>query len=115
LVIRFGKGGLMTDEVVVQLVEEIRKLTVTANQVADSLVKLEAICIDAIRKQDEDRVEAKERQKKFDEDQEDFKKRQKKWDEQDWWLKNPWVQPRELAYFLLAVALAAMAIALARR
>jgi hypothetical protein len=63
-----------------------------------------------LRKQEEDRAENKERQKKFDEDHEEFRNRQKKWDDQDWWIRNPWVQPRELAYLLLAVALAATAI-----
>ena len=92
------------DRQITQLIEAIHKLTVSTEQVAASLAEM-------LRKQEEDRVEAKERQKIFDEDQEEFRKRQKKWDEQDWWFKNPWVQPRELAYLLLAVALAATAIA----
>jgi len=87
-----------------QLIEAIHKLTVTTEKVTASLAEM-------LQKQEADRAEAKERQKVFDADQDEFRKRQKKWDEQDWWIKNPWVQPRELAYLLLAVALAATAIA----
>lgn len=89
-----------------QLVEAVRRLTQSTDQVAVALVEM-------LRKQDEDRVENKERQKRFDEDQEEFKKRQKRWDEQDWWIRNPWVQPREIAHLFFAVALAASAIAAA--
>jgi hypothetical protein len=53
----------------------------------------------------------KERQKEWEADRDDFRTWQTKWDEQDWWRKNPWVQPRELAYLLLAVALAATSLA----
>lgn len=95
-----------TDErQITQLIESIHRLTVTTEQLAGSLGEM-------LLKQQEDRVENKERQKKFDEEQDEFRKRQKKWDEQDWWLKNPWVQPRELAYFALTVALAVMATTL---
>src|SRR5260370_1382252 len=78
------------------LIEAVQNLTVTGEQVAASLVNLEALYIDIIRKKEEDRAEAKERQKKFDQDQEEFRKRQKRWDErdkkweeQDKWRKNP--------------------------
>jgi hypothetical protein len=96
-------AGDSEERQIAQLIEAIQKLTVTTEQVADSLSEM-------LRQQLQDRAENKERQKKFDEDQEEFRKRQKKWDEQDWWIKNPWVQPRELAYVLLTVALAAAAI-----
>jgi hypothetical protein len=100
------------------LIEAVQKLTVTGEQVAASLAKLEALYIDMLRKKDEDRAEGKERQKKFDEEHEEFRNRQKrwdernkKWDEQDRWRKNPWSQPRELGYLFLMVAFAALAIA----
>jgi ABC-type multidrug transport system fused ATPase/permease subunit len=96
-------AGGSEEQQITQLIEAIHKLTVTTEQVAASLAEM-------LRKQEEDRAENKERQKKFDEESEEFRKRQKKWDEQDWWMRNPWVQPRELAYLLLTVALAITAI-----
>jgi len=99
-------AGESEERQIAQLIEAIQKLTVTTEQVVSSLSEM-------LRKQEEDRAENKERQKKFDEDHEEFRKRQKKWDQQDLWIKNPWVQPRELAYLLLAVALAATTITVA--
>jgi len=100
-----------------QLIEALQKLSVTSEQVAAALLRLEALYVDMLRKQDEDRAEAKERQKKLDADQVEFKARQKKWDERDakwekddWWRKNPWIQPREIGYLLLMAAFAALAI-----
>ena len=67
--------------------------------------------------QEEQRKELAERQKDFDE-------RQKKWDKRDdEWRKqglfrNPWTQPREIAYLLLTLALVVLSITvylLARR
>jgi hypothetical protein len=93
------------------LTEAVQRLTVICEQVAGSLVRLEALYIDMLRKQDEVRAENKERQKDFDQRQKKWDEREKKWDEQDWWRKNPWVQPRELGYLFLMGALAALAIA----
>jgi hypothetical protein len=108
------------DSQIVRLIEAVDKLTVSAEQVVSSLVKIEALYIDMLREQKEQRAEAKARQKKFDEDQEEFRKRQKRWDERDkkWeeqsqWLKKPWLQPQQIAYLFLMVAFAALAIALA--
>ena len=98
------------DGQITQLIEAIHKLTVTAEQLATSLATM-------LRTQEEDRLENKERQKKFDAEQEEFRKRQKRWDardekfeRQEWWLKNPWLQPKELAYLLLVVALVATTV-----
>ena len=99
-----------------ELFEAVRKLAVAGERVADSLAKLETLYIDMLRKQDEDRAEAKERQKKIDVDSEEFKQSQKKWDERSkkWeeqeLQKNSWLLPRELGFLLFTVALAATAI-----
>src|SRR5437879_4959819 len=92
-----------------ELLEAVRKLTTTTEQVAGSLANLEALCTVLLRKQDEDRAEAKERQKKFDEAHEEVKERLKKWDKMSW-TKNPWLVPEQLGNFLLVVVLAALAI-----
>ncbi|MHB8974295.1 MAG: hypothetical protein ACYC3X_31455 [Pirellulaceae bacterium] len=97
-------AGGTEERQITQLIEAVHRLTGTTEQIAVAFAEM-------LRNQEADRAEAKERQKVFDADHEDFKNRQKKWDEQDWWQKNPWVQPRELAYLLLAVALAATAVA----
>jgi hypothetical protein len=93
------------------LIEAVQRLTVTCEQVAASLARLEALYIDVLRKQDEDRAANKERQKEFDERQKKWDERDKKWEEQDWWRKNPWVQPRELAYLFLMGALLVLGVA----
>src|SRR5687768_14647159 len=99
-----------------KLIEAAHKLAITTEYATKTLEKLEALFIDMIRKQDEDRIENKERQKKADEETEEFKKRQQKWDERDkkWeeqrGQNNPWLRPEDLSLFLFAVAFAAIAI-----
>src|SRR5438874_12110671 len=108
------------DRQIAQLIEAVQKLTVTAEQVAGTQAKLELLFIEALRKQDEDRTESRERMMKFDKEQEEFRELQKAWHERDkkwsqqnsWLSKNPWVQPRELANLSIMVAFAAVAIAL---
>lgn len=89
------------------LIEAVYKLTVTAELVASSLAKIESLYIDMLQRQAEDRIASNERlakmEKRHDEQQE-------KWN-QSAWQKNPWKQPRELAYLSLTVAIAALAIA----
>ena len=100
---------------IVHLIEAVHKLTTTAEQAASSLSKLEILCIDMLRKQEEDRIEAKERLKKYDAESEDFKVRQKRWDEVDEISRearrNPWTSPAEIANLLLMAAFLAMSIA----
>ena len=99
-----------------ELVEAVRHLTAVTERVAHSLASLEALYTDALRKQDEDRAETKERQKKYDEEHEEFKERQKRWDERDkkWdeqgLMKNPWLWPGQIAHLLLMLALVVLAV-----
>src|ERR1700730_200755 len=78
-------------------------------RIAESLANLERLYAGEVRHQEEQRKELAERQKDFDE-------RQKKWDKRDdEWRKqglfrNPWTQPREIAYLLLALALFVLSI-----
>src|SRR5262249_51526728 len=99
-----------SDPQISALIESMDKLVIAGQQVATSLAKLETLYIEMLRKQDEDRAEAKERQKEFDERQKRWDEREKEWEVQDWWRKNPWLQPDQLGYLLLMVALAALAI-----
>lgn len=103
------------------LVEAVQKFTHAAERAGEALVKIEALATDLARKQDEDRAEAKARQKKFDQEHEDYLERQKRWDvrdkkweEQDWWARNPWTHPSTLGNLLLMVAFAALAVAVFR-
>ena len=52
-------------------------------EIARSLAKIEAMYGEMLRKQDEERAEAKERQKKFDEESVGFAYQQKAWAERD--------------------------------
>ncbi len=78
-------------------------------RIAESLANLERLYVEHLRREEEQQKQFEERQKEFDE-------RQKKWDKQRAerdkarLFGNPWLQPRQLAYLLLMIALLILSI-----
>ncbi len=79
-------------------------------RIAESLANLERLYADQLPRQEEQRKQFEERQKHFDEQQKKWDERQAKWDKASPF-GNPWLQPRQIAHLLLAVALLILAIA----
>ena len=82
-------------------------------QIARSLANIEAMYGEMLRKQDEDRAEAKERQARFDEeakrftDQSGFREHMQAFDSREWM--------KQLGHLLFAAAMLVLAIAAANR